>query len=87
MEDIFVPMIAIGCIFIAFPWLILHYITKWKQAKTLAPEDENLLDEMFDMARRLEDRVHTVERILSAENPNWRALGSQHDTQPPHRLS
>jgi phage shock protein B len=65
-------VLAIGSIFIGLPWLILHYVTKWKQAKTLTVDDENLLDDLHDTARRLEDRVVTIERIMTAENPNWK---------------
>lgn len=72
MEDIFVPLIAITSLFIGFPWLIFHYITKWKQAKTLTSSDEKLLDELHDVARRLDDRMCTIERIMTAENPDWR---------------
>jgi phage shock protein B len=78
MEETIVGIIA-GCLaavalFIGLPWLIFHYITKWKSQATLTAEDENLLDELHEMARRLDDRVATVERIMTAENPNWRAL-------------
>ncbi len=62
-----VPIAAIVVLFIGLPWLILHYVTKWKQASTLTVEDENLLDELHDMARRLDERVHTIERIIAAE--------------------
>ena len=72
MEDVFVPLIAITSIFIGLPWLIMHYVTKWKQAPKITPEDENLLDEMFNLARRLEDRVNTVERIVAADNPDFK---------------
>jgi len=75
MEDIMLPVVILGILFIAFPWVLFHYITKWKTAKTLTTEDENLLDELYDLARRLDDRMITVERIIQAENPNWRALG------------
>jgi phage shock protein B len=68
-------VLAISALFIGLPWLILHYITKWKQAKTLTVDDENLLDDMHDTARRLEERVITIERILTAENPNWKMNG------------
>lgn len=71
MEDVFVPLIAITSIFIGLPWLIFHYVTKWKQAPRITQEDENLLDEMFNLARRLEDRVNTVERIVAADNPDF----------------
>jgi phage shock protein B len=65
-------VLAIGCLFIGLPWLLLHYVTKWKQAKTLTVDDENLLDDLHDTARRLEERVVTIERIMTADNPNWK---------------
>ena len=64
---IIVPIVIIG-----LPWLIFHYMTKWKQAKTLTLGDEQLLDDLHDAARRLDDRLNTIERIMTAENPNWR---------------
>jgi phage shock protein B len=54
------------------PWLIFHYVTKWKQTATITGADEKLLDELYDLARRLDDRLCTIERIMTAENPNWR---------------
>ena len=77
MEDvagIFVGALAIIVLFIGLPWLIFHYITRWKTAATLTREDENLLDELHDVARRLDERMCTIERILQAENPNWRQV-------------
>ena len=72
MEDILVPAILFGTLFIGLPWLILHYTTKWRSSATLTTEDENLLDELYDTARRLEDRLHTIERIVAADHPDWR---------------
>jgi len=72
MEDVLIPIVIVGMLFIGFPWLIFHYVTKWKQAKTLTVGDEQLLDELHDMARRLDDRMCTIERIMTAENPEWR---------------
>jgi phage shock protein B len=72
MEDVLIPLIVVPVLFIGFPWLIFHYITKWKTAKTLTGSDEKLLDELHDAARRLDDRLMTIERIMTAENPNWR---------------
>ena len=54
MEDFLFPIIICGILFIGLPWIIFHYITKWKTAATLTTEDENLLDELHDLARRLE---------------------------------
>jgi len=69
------PVLAILALFVGLPWLILHYITRWKTSATLTNDDEKMLEELYDLARRLDDRVATVERIMTAENPNWRALG------------
>ncbi len=71
MEDTVVPLIAILGIFVALPWIVFHYITKWKQAPKITEEDERMLDEMYNLARRLEDRLNTVERIVAADNPDW----------------
>lgn len=75
MEDILVPIIVVPAIFLGMPWIILHYITKWKQAKVLTVDDENLLDDLHDTARRLEERLVTIERIMAADNPNWKSQG------------
>jgi phage shock protein B len=74
MEETIIPVLIVGMLFIALPWLIFHYVTKWKTASSLTKEDENLLDDLHDLARRLDDRMCTIERIMSAENPNWRAM-------------
>jgi phage shock protein B len=75
MDDVLGMMVgalAIVTIFIGLPWVIFHYVTKWKTAATLTSGDEKLLDELHDAARRLDDRLCTIERIMTAENPNWR---------------
>lgn len=58
---------AIAVLFIGLPWLMLHYLTRWKQAKTLTVQDEDLLDELHDLARRLDDRLNVIERIIAAD--------------------
>ena len=65
---------TVGMLFIGLPWLIFHHITRWKTAATLTKEDEDLLDELHSLARRCDDRLATVERIISADNPDWREI-------------
>lgn len=84
MGDVLVPIGVVGMLFIGMPWIILHYVTKWKQAKTLTGEDESLLDELHYTARRLEDRLMTIERIIAADNPELRLRGN--DTPPLREL-
>ena len=72
MEDIFVPLSAFVSLFIALPWVVLHYITRWKTAATLTTGDEALLEELNQLARRLDERMDTVERLVAADNPEFR---------------
>ncbi len=71
MEDIFAPIVIVGMLFIGLPWLIFHYVTKWKTAATLTNDDERVLEEMNMLSRRLEERLETVERLTAQENPEW----------------
>ena len=64
-------VVAIGAIFVGLPWVILHYITKWKTAATLTGDDEALLEELYQLARRLDERMDTVERLVAAEHPEF----------------
>ena len=71
MDDMF-PIVIVAIVVIGLPWLIFHYITRWKTAATLTNEDEKLMEELYDLARRLDDRMCSIERIMTAENPEWR---------------
>lgn len=73
MNDISIIALVLGIV-IGLPWLIFHYVTQWKKNSALTREDENLLDELHDLARRLDERMCSIERIMSAENPNWRSI-------------
>ena len=72
MEDIFVPIGVVGMLFIGLPWLVLHYLTKWKSGRGISQQDEVLLDDLHEMARRLDGRLDSIERIIAAENPDWK---------------
>ena len=71
--DGLVAITVVATLFIGLPWVILHYVTQWKKSATITREDENLLDELHDSARRLDDRLATIERIIAADNPNWKS--------------
>ena len=72
MDEMYIPVVAILAIFVGLPWVVLHYVTRWKTAATLTTGDEALLDELYQLARRLQDRVDTVERLVAADNPEFR---------------
>ena len=68
MEEVF----AIVAVVIGLPWLILHYITRWKTAATITTDDEVLLEELYNLAKRLDERMDTVERLVASDNPEFR---------------
>lgn len=72
MEDVFVPVAVVAMLFIGLPWMILHYLTKWKSGRGISQADEVLLDDLHDMARRLDVRLDSIERIIAADNPQWK---------------
>jgi len=72
VDDGFIAFFAIVTLFIGLPWLVFHYITKWKQGATLTAPDEKLLDDLYEAARRMDERLCSIERIMTAEDPEWR---------------
>ncbi|MDB5670072.1 MAG: pspB [Alphaproteobacteria bacterium] len=75
MMDAIVPLAGVAMVFIGFPWVVGHYVTQMRRSGTLTREDENLLDELHELGRRLDERMCSIERIQTAENPNWRSAG------------
>jgi len=73
MEDVFLPIVIVGMMFIGMPWLLLHYVTQWRKAGSIGVEDEKLLDELHETARQLDERLCTIERIITADHPDWKS--------------
>jgi phage shock protein B len=67
-------IVVIPTIFLGLPWLIFHYITRWKQAASLSMTDETLLDDLHDLARRLDSRMTSIERIIAADRDTRKGL-------------
>ena len=67
--DELVPILVVGMLFIGLPWMILHYMTKWKTAPTITADDEVLLEELYNLAKRLDERMDTVERLVASDDP------------------
>ncbi|MDB5726518.1 MAG: hypothetical protein JWQ16_3272 [Novosphingobium sp.] len=64
-------LIPISMVFLALIWVILHYVTKWKTSPALTQDDEVMLEELYQVARRLDERMDTVERLVAADNPDF----------------
>ncbi len=86
MDEVWIPIIVVPILFLALPWMILHYVTKWKTRTSITAEDEAMLDDLYELARRLDDRMLTIERILHDDNPNWNPLASGRSASPLEHL-
>jgi len=66
---------TIGLVFVTVVvplWIVAHYVTKWRTARALQPEDEGRFAELQALLERLERRMETIERIIEADGPTGR---------------
>lgn len=77
MEEVF----AVAAIFVALPWIVLHYITRWKTAATITTDDEVLLEELYQLAKRLDERMDTVERLVAIDSQDFKPARLVHDQE------
>lgn len=73
MEGIIMAPIILFMIIVAPIWVIMHYRTASKKAVGLSDEEKDSLHEIAEMAESMEQRITTLESILDAETPDWRA--------------
>ena len=52
--------------------IVFHFITKWKQTREMSGDDERMLEELWELSQRLEDRIETLERILDDDSQTHR---------------
>lgn len=53
-------------------FVVLHFVTKWKQSREISGDDEQMLEDLYLLSQRMEERLITLEKILDAELPDWR---------------
>lgn len=72
MPEVFIPLIAIICLFVVLPGMVFHYITLWRRQKTLQPDDERMLEDLWRSAKNMERRIETLESLLEAREAEVR---------------
>jgi phage shock protein B len=66
---------VLGIIFLVIVapiWIVAHYLTRWRRSRKLSSDDERVLGELYEAARKMEARLAALERVLDAEAPGWR---------------
>ncbi len=67
---VLIPILAVGVV--APLAIVMHYLTRWREFKSLSPDDERLLDDLWRTAQALERRIESLEIILEQEAPDRR---------------
>lgn len=52
--------------------IVMYFVTRWKQTREITGGDEEMLEELWELSQRLEDRLASLETILDSELPEWR---------------
>jgi len=74
-------LFVLGIIFltvVAPVWIVFHYMTRWRTARSLSKEDERTLVDLWEAARRMEARIENLERAVGvppAQPPPSAAAG------------
>ena len=71
-EEVIIPIFAIFAIFIAFPWIILNFLSRRRDSAVQAAGDPALNAQLTTLADKLEKRLDAVETVLDHEMPGWR---------------
>lgn len=77
MEEIIMAPLIIFMVIVAPIWVIMHYRTASKKSVGLSADEQQSLNELVEVADSMEQRIATLESILDAETPDWRAKYGQ----------
>jgi phage shock protein B len=61
----FIFVLGILALTIVVPlWIVFHYLTRWRAQRGLTTEDERMLADLWESAKRMENRIVNLERIV-----------------------
>ncbi|MDI3439183.1 envelope stress response membrane protein PspB [Erwinia sp. V90_4] len=64
--------LTIFVLFVAPIWLWLHYSNRRSGCAELSQNELQRLQQLTQDARKMRERIQSLEAILDAEHPNWR---------------
>lgn len=80
MDD-FIPVFVILILFVVLPGMVFHYITLWRKEKTIEPDSERIMEDLWHSAKRMERRIETLEALIQGE----REQDDRYDYRKPPR--
>lgn len=73
LTAVFLVPTAIFGVFVAPMWLFLHYRSKRRAEASLSDDERAELERLSVAARRMSERIETLESILDERTPDWRS--------------
>jgi phage shock protein B len=70
--DTVIAVFSVFAIFIAFPWIVLNFLSRKRDAAVQAAGDPALNATLTGVADRMEKRLDAIESLLDSEVPGWR---------------
>lgn len=67
ISDLIIAIVGAALLFVAMPWLFLHYATRWRRQEEINQANQALIAELTERACRLEDRAATLESIADVD--------------------
>ncbi|MGQ0620343.1 MAG: envelope stress response membrane protein PspB [Panacagrimonas sp.] len=82
MEDLFIPIFALLCIFVLLPGMVLVFIDRQRRHRTeaasaMSPSTAAAQTDLVRIAERMERRIEALEKLLDAEAPGWRTRDAE----------
>ena len=76
MDDFLLPVVIVGMLFIGLPWIIFHYISKWKTAASLTVQAESAdnAGSFTTAAFNISSRPRTAASVAWSP-PQWVGVG------------
>jgi len=65
--ELLIPLVAILALFVILPGMVFHYITLWRKQRSLMPDDERMLEDLWRSAKRMERRIETLEALIDGD--------------------
>ena len=72
-EMLFVPMVLFMVI-VAPTWIVMHYRSVNRSSSQLSEEDRQALEDLLVAVDQMAERIDSLESILDADHPDWRAV-------------
>lgn len=70
MEVFAFILLAIILVFVLPLSIVMHYVTRWREQRSLSHEEENEISALWETCEAFEKRINNIERVMDIEVSN-----------------